>query len=377
VLRLVEYQTKTVQLSAAEAAELARMTVGTQNGNGRPRVIERLTPTAVPGSYDLQPGPYVGRFQLLSGQMVEVAGRFPFQDLATLLGLGRSATLLEEAAAPGSAGQGLVDLIALAFVREAEQIAGQGLAKAYQRRQFTRPPYPGVPSATAHLKVHAGRPDRLATSANRLTADVPLNQLVATAHRRLNALAYPDARLHARVRALDPVFRGITSQPSRPAAVGLIPVRYRKIAQLARLILDGRSTLPTDAGVAGVSVMFDMTRVWENYVCGWLRRRSPGITVATQQPIPLTDTGPTRTGVADFVLYKSGEPVAVYDAKYRPWRPTPSTDEIYQLFTYAQRLGVTAAALVYPAAESHHTTTTVGPVTIESWAIPIEAPDQH
>jgi hypothetical protein len=48
VLRLVEYQTKTVQLTSAEAAELARMTVGTQNNNGRPWVIERLTLTATP-----------------------------------------------------------------------------------------------------------------------------------------------------------------------------------------------------------------------------------------------------------------------------------------------------------------------------------------
>lgn len=71
-----------------------------------------------------------------------------------------------------------------------------------------------------------------------------------------------------------------------------------------------------------------------------------------------------------------GEPTAVYDAKYRPWRPPPSTDEIYQLFTYAQRLGVSAAALLYPASENHRTMTTVGPVTIECWAIPIEDNDE-
>jgi 5-methylcytosine-specific restriction endonuclease McrBC regulatory subunit McrC len=122
--------------------------------------------------------------------------------------------------------------------------------------------------------------------------------------------------------------------------------------------------------------MFDMTRIWEDYVGNWLRRRSPGITVTAQQQIPLTDTGHKRTGVADFVLHQGGKPIAVYDAKYRPWRSWPSTDEIYQLFTYAQRLGVSDAALVYPAAESHHTTTTVGPVTIECWTVPIEALDQ-
>jgi 5-methylcytosine-specific restriction endonuclease McrBC regulatory subunit McrC len=376
VLRLVEYQTKTVRLTAAEAAEIARLTVGTRDGDGRPRVIQRLTPTATPHFYDLQPGPYVGRFQLLSGRVVEVAGRFPFHDLATLLGLGRSAALLDEVAAPGSGGYSLVDLIALAFIREAERIAGQGLVKAYQRRAFTRPPYPGVPSATLHLKVHAGRPDRLATSANRLTSDIPLNQLVANAHRRLTALIYPDARLGARVRSLDPVFHGITRLSGRPGVISAVPARYREIERLARLILDDRSTLPTGGGVSGVSVMFDMTRIWENYVGAWLRHRSPGMTVAVQQPIVLTDSGQKRTGVADFVLHQGGEAVAVYDAKYRPWQSTPSTDEIYQLFTYAQRLGVSKAALVYPAAETRRATTTVGPVSIESWAVPIEALDQ-
>ncbi|GAA2716567.1 McrC family protein [Actinoplanes palleronii] len=372
MLRLVEYRTRTVDLTPAEAAELAGLTVGNRTGNGRPRVIERLMPTATPGAYDLQPGAYVGRFQLFSGRVVEVAGRFPFQNLATLLGLGRNAKLLEDAATAGSEGHGLVDLIALAFVREAERVAGHGLIKAYQRRSFTRAPYPGVPSAVLHLKMHAGRPDRLATTANRLTPDVPLNQLVAAAHRRLSALAYPDARLGTRVRALDPVFRGITSPVGRPAAIGPVPARYQEIERLARLLLDDRSTLPTGAGVAGVSVLFDMTRVWEDYVGGWLRRRSPGVTVVAQQPIPLTDTGPRRTGAADFVLWQGGKPLAVYDAKYRPWRSSPSTDEIYQLFTYAQRLGVHTAALVYPAAESQHTVTTVGPVTIECWAVPIE-----
>ena len=52
---------------------------------------------------------------------------------------------------PARAGQGLIELIATAFVREGEKIVGFGLAKGYQIRTFTRPPYPGVPDATAHL----------------------------------------------------------------------------------------------------------------------------------------------------------------------------------------------------------------------------------
>jgi hypothetical protein len=36
--------------------------------------------------------------------VVEVAGRFPFQDMATLLGLGRKATLLDDPATPAAGG---------------------------------------------------------------------------------------------------------------------------------------------------------------------------------------------------------------------------------------------------------------------------------
>ncbi|WP_430781794.1 McrC family protein [Actinoplanes sp. G11-F43] len=367
MLRLAEYEVATVHLTPAEAAELAGMTVGARGAGGRPRVIERLVPTAGPNVYDLQPGPFVGRFRLLSGRTVEVSGRFPFHDLATLLGLGRRPALLTEAPTDGDGAHGLVDLIALAFVREAERLTGQGLAKEYRRRTFTRPPYAGAPSVPLHLRAHAGRPDRLATTANRLTVDVPLNQVIATAYRRLAGVASPNAR----VRALAPAFGGVTVLPGRPPVLPAVPARYREIEKLSRLVLSGRSVLPAGSGVSGASVLFDMTRVWEDYVGDWLRRGSPGRVVVAQQPIPLTDTGPRRTGYADYVVHQGGRPIAVYDAKYRPWHPSPSTDEIYQLFTYAQRLGVSRAVLVHPGREHVSTTTTVGPVTFESVALPI------
>ncbi|MEV4351881.1 hypothetical protein AB0J83_46100 [Actinoplanes sp. NPDC049596] len=365
MLHLTEYATTTAELTAAEAGELARMTRGAAGG-GRPRVIERLAPTTTPGTYEIQPGPYVGRFALPSGRVVDIGCRFPFHDLATLLGLGRRATLLEEAATPGAGGRSLMDLIALAFARQAELVAGQGLVKAYQRRSFTRPPYPGVPAPAVHLRVHAGRPDRLATTANRLTPDVPLNRLVATALRRLCALQLTD-----RLRALLPVFRDFPDLTGRLPDVGMVPARYRDLHALSRLILDDRTTLPVGSGVAGVSVLFNMTKIWENHVEQWLRARTPGAAVSPQHRIPLTDDRAEPTARADFVILENGTPAAVYDAKYRPWRAIPSTDEIYQLFTYAHRLGVTHAGLVYPSATTRHATTTISGVTLESWSIAI------
>jgi hypothetical protein len=45
---------------------------------------------------------------------------------------------------------------------------------------------------------------------------------------------------------------------------------------------------------------------------------------------------------------EGGQLTAVYDAKYKPWGETPSTGDLYQVITYAQRLGVNRAFLLYP-----------------------------
>lgn len=369
MIELVEYETATVPLGHDEAAELGEMARGTGTGD-RPRVIEQVAP-AKGGDFRVRPGPYVGRFQLRSGRVVNVTGRFPFQHLATLLGLGRRTTMLYDAAAPSGGGDGLMDLIALAFARETERLAGQGLAKAYERREFTRPPYPGTPAAALHFRAHAGRPDRLATTASRLTADLPLNRLIATALRRLCALPYTDPHLTTRLHALLPVFQALSSLAGPLPAVADPPTRYREAHDLARLVLDEQTTLPTGAGTAGVSVLFNMTKIWEAYTGLQLRAIHTGRTVSSQHRIPLVDAGPDRTAYADFVVLDAGRPVAVYDAKYRPWRQWPGTGEMYQLYTYARRLGVTRAGLVYPGEVEESNELMIGEVTIESRTLPV------
>ncbi|BCJ51854.1 hypothetical protein Asp14428_33290 [Actinoplanes sp. NBRC 14428] len=198
---------------------------------------------------------------------------------------------------------------------------------------------------------------------------------VSPRHRHIAGSAPSPTRTHASARGYAPWTRSSAASaacPAAPTTPNHTPARYRDIERLSRLILDDRSTLPTDAGAPGVSVMFNMTPIWEDYVGTWLRRRFPSLTVAAKHPIPLTDTGRPSIAIADFVLHQGSKPIAVYDAKYRRWQSRPSTNEIYQLCTYAQRLGISQAALVYPAAESVHTTTTVEPVTIDCWAVPIE-----
>jgi hypothetical protein len=86
----------------------------------------------------------------------------------------------------------------------------------------------------------------------------------------------------------------------------------------------------------------------------------------------LVDVGPPRRARADFVVERGGRPVAVYDAKYRPWKEWPDTGELYQLFTYASRLCVDRAVLACPGTEALSRQMTMGNVLVESIAIPLE-----
>lgn len=380
MLELRELQTRTVALTATQAIELAKLTRGAVSGASSPRVLHQVTPSAKPGCYDVQPGPFVGRFTLRCGLTVDIGSRFPFTDLLQVLRVAaRQPSLLEQTPTPARGGHGLLELIAAAFVRELRRIVGFGLAKGYVIRTFTRPPYPGVPDATAHLARQLGRPDRLVTRARRLTVDVPVNRVLAAAHRVVRQQTYTDPQLAADLRSLAPVFTDVAAVHDglrlAEAAARNAPGRYGKAFALAVLILSGLTTLPAGTGATGVSVLFDMSKVWERYVQAVMEPMlPPGHILSPQHQVRLTTEGPDITARADLVeLDADRRPVAVYDAKYKPWGAKPSTDEIYQVLTYAYRLGLRSATLLYPG-RGERDEVVVGEYRIKTAGIDVLAP---
>lgn len=380
MLELREYETRTVALTTQQAVELARLTRGAINDNAEPRVIQQVTPSAQAGRYDVQPGPFVGRFTLRSGLTIDIASRFPFTELLEVLRIAaRHPTVLHEQPTPFRAGRGLLELIATAFAREVRGIVGFGLAKGYVTRTFTRPPYPGVPDATAHLARHLGRPDRLITRAQRQTVDIPANQILAAAHRVLVHQTYKDPQLTIRLRALAPVLTGITAvtypHHMLDTARRNMPARYREAVGLAALILAGRTTLPAGSGTGGVSVLFNMPKVWESFVHAALTPTlRPGHRLSVQHPVLLSTDGTNITAAADLLeLGPDHTPVALYDAKYKPWGAKPSTDEIYQVVTYAYRLGLRTATLIYPG-RGEHSEVSVGEYRVRTSGLEVLAP---
>lgn len=196
----MEWSPHRLMLSAGERCELLRV-VRRGHGDGSAKVIEALLPTDGEGVYELVPGPFVGRFALQSGRVLDIRSRLIAGDalVGVLQVAGRLPSRLDEAPTPGSEGWGIVDVIALALAREAERIIGHGLAKAYQKMRFTSPPLPGTIDISEHLNRHGARPDKLVTVARRLTSNIDRNQALAAATNVLLRLPLqPPARLGLR-----------------------------------------------------------------------------------------------------------------------------------------------------------------------------------
>jgi 5-methylcytosine-specific restriction enzyme subunit McrC len=257
----------------------------------------------------------------------------------------------------------LIDLIASVFAREVERLIGHGLAKGFVDRRFLEPPFPGRIDVAYHLGRLAARPDRMVTVARRITLDILINQVLAYALEILRRVPLSDD-VSVRVARLGPSFRRVSHRPVAADEVARtrltkLSARYADALALAELILRSQEIAPRGAGLSGGSILFNMPKVWENYVIRWVQSEWPTHTVQQAYGFNLTSDGKLRAET-DAVVWDSGELVALYDAKYKFPDKAPSRDDVYQMVTYCERLGLAKATLVYPASVKPRTVTVTG-----------------
>lgn len=352
-IKLIEYRTTPVFLSDEDLAHLLAMVKATPDEDGV-RLLESLTPTRVKGVYDLRSGPFVGRLGLPSGAWLDLTSRFDFTDIIELIRRAARLPIRQDALrVPTDPADSLIDVIATALAREVERLVGAGLAKAYAKRRFEQPPYPGSIDPRRHLSRFGGRPDHLATVANRLSRDIAVNQALVAALqvlRRVPLGAEPATRL-AR---LAPAFREVRSVPYSADAVAalgltLLTARYADGLALAEIILRSQSLAPRLGSQIGATVVFSMPKIWETYVAQCVRAAwSDQCGVLHGYGFQLTPGG-GLPAEADVIVRREGTITALYDAKYKSIDQAPSRSDVYQMVTYCERLSLNQATLVYPA----------------------------
>jgi 5-methylcytosine-specific restriction enzyme subunit McrC len=315
------------------------------------------------GLVDVVAEPQQEHWQLVSDSQVGVAvgptwevritPRLDVPQLFFLLAYARDPKGWKDQEAAFASEPELLDAIAAGFSWHALRTIEQGLLRGYVHLDERLTTIRGrirfgdqiARSATLPLPVEVSYDDH--------TANIVENQIIRTA--TLALLRLPRIPTVARRRLLR--LRALLDEIdvlARPREVKAPPFtrlneRYRPALRLGELILRASSIEISRGAISSTAFLFDMNRVFEDFVSTSLREslQAYGGEVQFQNTLKLDEDGriPIRP---DVIWRQSGRPRAVIDAKYKALRPTgmPNADA-YQMLAYCTALGLRCGFLVY------------------------------
>ncbi|MEU3147080.1 restriction endonuclease [Streptomyces sp. NPDC006999] len=256
----------------------------------------------------------------------------------------------------------LLPALAHAVERQVDRALRQGLLQGYRVTEETSMVVRGRIRETEQIRRRFGATLPVEVTYDDFTTDIAENRILRAAVERLLRLPGVPREvrrrlLHQRTRLADatvPV-RGRPLPAWRPSRLN---ARYHHALHLARAVLEGASPEHGPGGLRVEGFLFDMNRLFEDFVTVALRDalRGSGHTARLQDRHHLDEASAVRMR-PDFVLYgPDGIPCAVADAKYKAEKRGGYPDaDLYQMLAYCTALGLRAGHLVYAKGNASHT----------------------
>ncbi|MFE7815451.1 McrC family protein [Streptomyces sp. NPDC057433] len=255
----------------------------------------------------------------------------------------------------------LLPALAHAVERQVDRALRQGLLQGYRVTEETSMVVRGRIRETEQIRRRFGATLPVEVTYDDFTTDIAENRILRAAVERLLRLPGVPREvrrrlLHQRTRLADatvPV-RGRPLPAWRPSRLN---ARYHHALHLARAVLEGASPEHGPGGLRVEGFLFDMNRLFEDFVTVALRDalRGSGHTARLQDRHHLDEASAVRMR-PDFVLYgPDGIPCAVADAKYKAEKRGGYPDaDLYQMLAYCTALGLRAGHLVYAKGNASH-----------------------
>ncbi|MEU5929720.1 restriction endonuclease [Streptomyces antimycoticus] len=253
----------------------------------------------------------------------------------------------------------LFSAIAHAFTRAAERALRPGLLAGYRGREDTAMMLRGRLRAAAQLRRRPGLALPLEIAYDEHTTDIPENQLLLGAARRLARLPDMPPRLHTGLRQLDALLDGVTApSPGAPVAAWTptrLNARYVPALRLAEIVLRGASFEYTDGRPVSVDgLLLNMEKVFEDFLASALGTALERHAGGRSQPHPRThhlDDRQEHQLLPDLVHRLQGadgglHPAIVVDAKYQDGT---TSSNLYQMLAYCTCFGLSEGHLVSAA----------------------------
>lgn len=379
-------------MTLVELTEYGEASIPLDDAAGRALVVSGLVEAVpdpyLPGRWRVRAGGTVGVATVTvpgGGTVtVRIAPKVPIARLLFLLGYSLSPEGWRKEDALMDEEPELLPALARLFARQAEEALRQGLLQGYRVTEKTALLVRGRIREADQIRRHHGRLIPLETVHDEYTADIAENRLLRTACERLLRLpgGLPDdvrgRLLRLRVRLADITLIGSGQKPPewRPSRLN---ARYHRALRLAALVLRGASVehRPGDVTVSGF--LFDMAKVFEDFVTVALREALVGSGGhCVLQAAHYLDERHVIRMVPDFVWYaEDGAPLAVADAKYKAERPRGFPDaDLYQMLAYCTALNLREGHLVYAKGNAPHAAHRVrhADITVHQHALELDQP---
>jgi 5-methylcytosine-specific restriction enzyme subunit McrC len=159
----------------------------------------------------------------------------------------------------------------------------------------------------------------------------------------------------------------LTASAASPAALTRLNARFEPLLNLARLFLEGGSLQLAARDFETFAFVFDMNRLFEEFVVGFVRRRRSEVLPADLQTcdlLPQSHGAPHHLALneqgqqvfrlhPDLALRRGAEFPLLLDAKYKRLDPSDrklgiSPADFYQMHAYARRYKCPRVIMLYP-----------------------------
>ncbi|PJG50926.1 restriction endonuclease [Bradyrhizobium forestalis] len=264
--------------------------------------------------------------------------------------------------------ENLLEILIRVFSEKLFATLRQGMPRAYTVREDDVSALRGSLNVVRQFTILAATPQRLACRFDELSPNIVLNQIMKATVARLLTISGNRENLR-RLAELAFVYEEVAPIPVRSlrwdqVVLDRTNVGWTELLRFARLLLQGRYQSTTSGTSEGFSLLFEMNKLFEEFVGRSLKRALQGTDLAVRLQGPreyaLIDrqSGALRFATRpDVVVSRNGKPLLVIDTKWK--RLKEATDDpkrgvgqadVYQMMAYAHVYECNRLMLLYP----HH-----------------------